>query len=275
MTLSRPALTLALLAPLAAAQNPIQDFHQDTKQRLHQLAVDARDQDEASSAAIQALRDAVKTGLLTAPEAHVELAEQLDVFLTDRAAFMAAFTDGVESDASDSLAVMTLFLEPFVVGEGIHDATRAAAGKRLAKSAHKHRKRVEVFAKALQKATQYDLVFDLAHPRLEPMTPTETGTPATAPARPLRIDLLLGGSRRLVPGDGLLVVGGTANLGGGDVTVAIDLPGQAQHEQTVGVDPTTGRWSATFGDDAGLTEGNWAVTATQGGVSVSDSLGVQ
>ena len=275
MNLARPALTLALLAPLSAAQNPIQDFHQDTKQRLHQLAVDARDQDEASSAAIQALRDAVKTGLLTAPEAHAELAEQLELFLADRAGFMAGFTDGVESDASDSLAAMALFLEPFVVGESVHDATRAAAGKRLAKSAHKHRKRLAVFAKSLQKATKYDLVFDLRHPVLEPMTPSDTATPAAAPARPLRIDLLLGGSDRTVQDDGLLVLGGTANVGGGDVTVAIDLPGQEQHELTVAVDALSGRWSATFGDGTGLPEGNWAVTATQGGVSVSDSLGVQ
>ena len=266
---------LALLAPFAAAQTPLKDFKLDTKQRLAQLAQDIRAQDADASDALLELRDDVKAGTLTASDAHTALADQLDAFLADRSVFMATFTDGLESDASDALAAMSLFLQPLVVGEAGQDATRRAAAKRLGTSAGRQAKRVAVFAKSLQKATQYDLVFDLRHPLLEPITPSETASAAPEPATPLRIDLALGGSQRLVPHDGRLLLGGTANVDGGDVTVRIDLPGQEQREATASVNATSGRWSVRFGDDTGLPEGNWAVTASQGGVSVSDSLGVQ
>ena len=70
-----------------------------------------------------------------------------------------------------------------------------------------------------------DLVIDRRAPELEPITPTDSGVPADEALMPFRIDILLGGSNRLLFDDGKLLLGGRADpSNGGTVDVSIVLP---------------------------------------------------
>jgi hypothetical protein len=83
---------------------------------------------------------------------------------------------------------------------------------------------------------------------------------------------MAGGSDIAVADDGRLCVGGTADptLNGGNVIATIVGP-NATLSTTVAVDPLTCRWRACFTD---LREGNYAVSAHQGGATTTARIGV-
>ncbi len=269
---------LPLAGPVhASADGPVKTFADDIRDGLSTLKAALRDLDGVFVDDLKALGDQVQNGSSTAAEAHDALFLQLARLHADIAHELLSFTDAVEASGSAQLELIDLFPNPFVVGDaGLVDDGKRRGALLTARSLRFVGKRVRAFSARLQKTERYDLVIDRRMPLLPPMTPTGEGSPAPAPAVPLRIDLAVAGSDRLQLGDGTIQLGGTADAGAGDVSVSVQLPGAPALEIVVPVDQD-GRWSARFpaAGEGDLAEGNYAVSARQGDVVMSDSIGVQ
>ncbi len=277
LTVSAPALSAAPI-PGGPAQ-AVLEFKAQIGARLATLkgALDVLDAQFADD--LGALKDDVKNAVTTPSDAHVDAFELVNALDAGVAGALRTFTDGLESDASAQLADLIAFPNAFVVGDGglIDGAVHKAAALR-SKSTVRNFKKLKVFIAQLEKVLLYDIVVDRRGQVLEPVTPSETVTPADAPFVPLRIDLLVAGSDRTVSDDGRVCLAGTADVNNaGTVDVSITLPGGTPVSAPASVDSQTGRWSVCFpASGAGdLPEGNYSVTITQGDVSISDSIGVQ
>lgn len=110
-------------------------------------------------------------------------------------------------------------------------------------------------------------------PYVAPETP-----PAVAPFKPLRFEALGGASNTTRDADGRLCVSGTADpRNGGTVTVVVRGPDGKTYNASSPVNQTTCRWRICVppsGEEGTLTEGNYQIDATQGGVTLSGSIGV-
>lgn len=282
MTLRLALPVLFVLAPLAGAQPLLETalFAQEIKARLDSLADELSALDQQFASDLDAVRDGLVAGTATPVETHLAAFVLVDGLDAGVAAALREFTDGVESDASGHLQALVAFPNAFAVGDGglIDDAQRRALRLRV-RSTSANFKRVHKLAKLLLKEHGYDLVFDRRGQVLEPLVPSDDAQAAAdAPALPLRVDLLMSGSAKPDAGDGILCLAGTADPdAAASVNVAIAQPGGASLDADVAVDPQTGRWQACFPQAApgDLAEGTWAITVTQAGVAISDSLALQ
>ncbi len=282
LALPLAALLAAPAAALAPADDHVAEFAQDIKARTDALKAALGDLDDQFALDIKALSDALDAGTATAPETHLAVFALIDALDAEVAEALRDFTDGVETDASAHLQDMALFPNAFAVGDGglIDQASKKAVKLRV-KSTVKNFSKVHKLAKDMKKDHDYDLIFDRRGQIVEPMTPSDVaGQAAEAPVIPLRIDLLMSGSEKGVAAlnDGLIALTGTADpLVDGEVSVSIALPGGGTTTDTATVDLVSGRWSISFPAAApgDLVEGIYAVTVTQAGVSVSDSIAVQ
>ncbi len=281
------ALVLTCGAPLAAAapvadasSQAVKDFKSEINARLSTLKSELSVLDAQFQTDLDALINALKSGVTTPSDAHVSAFDRLHALDADVAARLRAFTDGLELDASGHLANLVDFLGAFVVGDRglVDDAVRRAALLR-AKAIARNFKRVKAFISQFDKVHHYDIVVDRRGQLLDPVTPSLTDAEADMPFVPLRIDLLVGGSDRDVIADGRLCLAGTADVNNAaTVDVSITLPGGTPVTAlATAVDSETGRWRVCFpatgvGD---LPEGNYSIIVTQGGISISDSVGVQ
>ncbi|HTE06998.1 MAG TPA: hypothetical protein VK824_12470 [Planctomycetota bacterium] len=283
------ALALAVAAPLSSpasaalipgnAAQAVKDFKTEIDGRLATLKASLAVLDAQFAADLLALKNDVKNGVTTPSEAHLSAFAQVDALDGDVEAALAAFAAGVQTDASAELATIVAFPNAFVVGDGglVDIAVHKAADLRV-KSTVKNFSKLKALVALLDKSSHYDIVVDRRGQAVPPVVPTDSGTPADAAFVPLRVDLLVAGSDRSVNADGRVCLAGTADTANGaTVDVAITRAGDAPVTATVTVDAQTGRWSVSFpATGAGdLPEGNYAVTITQGGVSLSDSIGVQ
>lgn len=275
-------LAVGPLVPSARSQPVLHTllFAQDIEARLDALADELAALDVQFAADIEALKDELVAGTATARQTHLALFALVDALDAGVAAALRAFTSGVEADASGHLQELATFPNAFAVGDGgLIDAARAKALKLRVRSTKANFKKVHKLAKVLLADFGYDLIVDRRGQVIEPMTPSDVqGEVAPAPARVLRIDLLMSGSAKDADEDGVLCVTGTANVGPDpDVLVTVALPGGASAFVETGVDPATGRWSACFPAEGpgSLAEGNWQVTVEHDGETLTDSLAVQ
>jgi hypothetical protein len=270
-TLLSLVVTLAAI-PASAQPGPVKTLAHDVKQDLGTLRKDLDGAFGGLGQALAELRAELTAGNLSAADAQDALATELDAVQAAAGGHLSAFSDAVEADASAGLQGLLVQPEPFLVGEGLLGQTVVKAHKLLVRDLSRAVKRVHGFTFHVQKQQKYDMVVDLRAPVLPAFTPSANATEAPAPRQPFRIDLLLGGSEKLVAADGLLMVGGTADATvPGDVTVSLERPGDVPVVVVASVDPTSGRWLARFD---GLPRGNHAIDASFNGSTISDSLGL-
>jgi len=280
------ALAVASLAVPALALGPddnhVAEFAADIAARLDTLEAALHDLDDQFADDIGLIDDALDAGTATALETHLAIFALVDELDAGVAEALRDYTDGVEADASLHLQDMVLFPNAFAVGDGgLIDKAAKKAVKLRVKSTVKNFGKVHKLAKKLKKDHDYDLIFDRRGQVVEPMTPSDAaGQQAADPALPLRIDLLMSGSEKGLDAldDGTIALTGTADpLVDDVVTVSIALPGGDTSTVMAAVDLDTGRWRITFPESipGALPEGTYAVTVTQAGVSISDSIAVQ
>ncbi len=104
-----------------------------------------------------------------------------------------------------------------------------------------------------------------------------SGASVPLPPRELKIYALAAGSDETVSGDGMLCVGGEADVQNGPVTVTLRGPGGFLDSHVVPVNPLSGRWQTTFPalGPGLLPEGNYRVEALQGaGAPINAGVGV-
>jgi hypothetical protein len=284
--LATVALSVAGLAVPAVALGPsdnhVAEFAQDIAARLDTLESALHDLDAQFADDIGAASDALDAGTATAPETHLAVFALVDELDAGVAEALRDFTDGVEADASLHLQDMALFPNAFAVGDGgLIDKAAKKAVKLRVKSTVKNFAKVHKLAKKLKQDHGYDLIFDRRGQIVEPVTPSDVaGQQAADPALPLRIDLLMSGSEKGLDAlsDGTIALTGTADpLVDDVVTVSIAIPGGDTTTAMAADDPVSGRWAITFPESlpGALPEGTYAVTVTQAGVSISDSIAVQ
>ena len=280
---------LALLGTgLLAAAAPAQlGAAGETKQFAAQITVElltlkgALKTDESSfETDFKAIKDAV-TANTTAPDlAHEQIFNRLDQFFADEDADLKTFVGTIEGDASTHLQNMVVFPNAFVVGDaGLIDKAVHDAADLVHVNTVKAYVKVNAFSKKLQKNTHYDLVVDRRPQLVDPITPSDhNGTPSPTPKTTLRIDILLAGSDHTVVGDGRICLAGTADpANGANIAVTLTKPGDAPIVINTTVDAGTHRWKilSPAALPGTLPEGDYAVDVTQGGVTVSDSIGAQ
>jgi len=160
-------------------------------------------------------------------------------------------------------------------GDGALEKFRANVDKALAKTIAAANKRLGKTIKLLANESGL-LVNVLLAPPLRPRDnapgPGVVVQPVTKPAG---IDVVVAGSFEGLDGDGVLLIGGSADLGLGDVTVAwweAEGVGPA-----AGVAEPSGLNGFAFTTTADLSEGNYTLWATQGagGASVTASIGIR
>ncbi len=278
-------LAAGALAPTAPAQlgalGEIAAFAGEIKTQLVLLKGNLKTEEQDFAADVKVIRDAVKAGTTTPAESQLQLFDRLVALFTTEDGLLNGTLDQVEQDATLHLENLALLPNAMTVGDGglIDAALHGATGLVHLATARSFIK-VRAFSKLLEKLEDYDLVVDRRAQIADPMTPTEdSGTPAPAPKTMLRIDLLLAGSERGgVLGDGIICLAGTADpSNGADVTVSLLLPGHAPVDVVAAIDAATHRWQVTVPPSlpGNLPEGNYSVDVTQGGVTISDSIGMQ
>jgi hypothetical protein len=268
----------ALAAPAAAIPGPADDvaqFAKEIKDRLATLKSSLKDLDAQFGTDIAAIQDDYLGGTADAPATHLAVFGLVTALDADVAAALQAYTGGVQTDASTHLQGLLAFPNAFAVGDGgLIDAALASGVKARVKSTVLNFKKVHKLAALMKLIDNYDLIFDRRGQALDPIVPSDAqGEEADAPAKMLRIDLLMGGSLKSILGDGTLCLAGTANIGGTDhVVVAVQRVGDTAVTLNADIDQATGRWGVQF--DA-LPEGNYAIVVSLDTVSVSDSLAIQ
>ena len=277
--LAPAVLVAALLAPAASAipgpGDDIVQFAQDIQAASVALKSSLKALDAQFATDIAAMQSAYLAGTADAPTTHGAVFDRLVTLDNDVSAALAVYTDAVETSASTHLQNILSFPNAFAVGDdGLIDGAIAKGLAARVKSTVTNFKKVHKLAALMKIIDNYDLIFDRRGQELQPMTPSNVnGVVADAPAKTLRIDLLMAGSAKPAQGDGALDLAGTANIGGTDhVVVSIDRPGDAPVNLNGTIDQSTGRWTVKF---SSLPEGNYAITVSQDTVAVSDSLAIQ
>jgi len=183
----------------------------------------------------------------------------------------------VENFASAQASSNPLFPGSLLGDFGGLDRFESGLEKEVSKARLRLTKSIQTFARDVASSTTLAVNVVLADVvEVAPPAPN-SGAAVPLPPRELKIYALAAGSDTTVPGDGILCVGGEADVLNGPVTVTLRGPGGFSDAHVVSVSPLSGRWQTTFpGLGPGLLpEGNYRVEVVQGaGAPINAGVGL-